>query len=125
MTIYLNFFRLHGPAVSFVHPHEFAHYYLGSKYAAERGRRFDAVRARIPHDASVAATEHEVPHLTTRRLACTLAIANGGADYLLVDRDHLSIGASRRMLEAALASGRYEPVLDDPPYLLFAKRKPD
>ena len=35
LVVYLNFFQLHGPRVSFLHPHEFAHYYLGSKYAAE------------------------------------------------------------------------------------------
>jgi hypothetical protein len=35
LVVYLNFFQFHGPRVSYFHPHEFAHYYLGSKYAAE------------------------------------------------------------------------------------------
>jgi hypothetical protein len=37
LLVYLNFFQLHGPRVIFFHPHDGAHYYLGSKYAPELG----------------------------------------------------------------------------------------
>lgn len=37
LVVHLNFFQLHGPPTQYVHLHELAHYYLGSKYAAELG----------------------------------------------------------------------------------------
>jgi uncharacterized membrane protein len=88
----------------------------------DRLDRFAALSARIPPDASVAATEREVPHLSTRRTMYTLALANGAADYLLVARDHMDTGASKQMLDAALASGAYRLVASDGPFLLFEKQ---
>ncbi|HVU01249.1 MAG TPA: DUF2079 domain-containing protein [Polyangiaceae bacterium] len=46
-----------------------------------------AITAKIPRDASVAATESEVPHVSNRVTVFALRDHSGGADYLLVNRD--------------------------------------
>src|SRR4029077_19028628 len=48
---------------------------------------FKRLIASIPTDASVAATESEVPHVAARMNAYTLKSSHGDADYLLV-RNH-------------------------------------
>lgn len=58
--------------------------------------------AMIPPDASVAATENETPHISTRRVAYPLRSAPGPVDYLLVGRSHVG-DLSRAALNAALA----------------------
>lgn len=92
-----------------------------SEQASDRLDGFRSLTARIPADASVATTEHEVPHLSTRREIYTLAIGNPGAEYLLIAEDHLETGRSKAAFAAALTSGAYELLERRRPYLLFRR----
>jgi uncharacterized membrane protein len=71
---------------------------------AERQRYKDLleVAAKIPKTASVAATELEIPHVSTRLDAYTLKVTAGDADYLLLARSHLDDDAKRRIREASV-----------------------
>ncbi|HKP62115.1 MAG TPA: DUF2079 domain-containing protein [Polyangiales bacterium] len=59
----------------------------------------DAIRV-IPPDASVAATELEVAHVSSRLNAYTLKVTAGNADYLLINKYHLDDDARRRVRDA-------------------------
>jgi uncharacterized membrane protein len=83
--------------------------------------RLRAVVARIPTEASVAATEREVPHVSARRTVFSLKISHGDADYLLVHRRRLHMGRSRAELAEALAGSAYGLVVEEGPFLLFRK----
>jgi uncharacterized membrane protein len=48
----------------------------------------------IPQEASVAATEMEVPHIASRSSAYTLKDGEADAEYILVNAHHLRVGAS-------------------------------
>lgn len=89
--------------------------------ASERQRLRDVneLAAKIPRSASVAATEAEHPHVSTRLIA--LALRNGyeGADYILYSEDGLGADSGR----AALASGAYEVVERRPASRLVLLRK--
>lgn len=69
--------------------------------------------AMIPRNASVAATEHENPHISARMHALPLRTAPGPVDYVLVGRSHIGGDLSRGPLNAALS---------DPAYGLLAQR---
>ena len=71
----------------------------------EERQRYDDLReiaAKIPKDVSVAATELEIPHVSTRLDAFTLKVTAGDADYLLIARSHFDDDARRRVREAAV-----------------------
>ncbi len=70
----------------------------------ERYRNLRALADMIPPDASVAATELEIPHVSTRLDAYTLKVSAGEADYLLINRNHLDDDARRRVREAFVGS---------------------
>ncbi len=57
----------------------------------------------IPPDASVAATENETPHISTRKNAYPLRVVPVPVDYILVGRSHIG-DLSRSFLNAALAN---------------------
>jgi len=59
--------------------------------------------AMIPPDDSVAATENETPHISTRKNAYPLRVVPVPVDYLLVGRSHIG-DLSRSFLNAALAN---------------------
>lgn len=67
--------------------------------------------AMIPRDASVAATEHEVPHVSTRLVSYPMRFPLTPVDYILLGRSHLD---NREVAAAALA---------DPAYGLLAQRR--
>ncbi len=54
--------------------------------------------AMIPPEASVAATEMEVPHIAARRSAFTLKDGDSDAEYVLVNSQHLGVGRSHESL---------------------------
>ncbi len=92
---------------------------------AERQRlaQLRAVVALIPPDASVAATEAEGPHVSTRLVMYSLKFTLGeDPDYLLLG--HVNAGSERDHLLAALDSGSYGLVAERGPFLL-AKRGAD
>jgi hypothetical protein len=70
----------------------------------ERQRYLDLVEiaSKIPKDASVAASELEIPHVSNRRDAFTLKVTAGDADYLLLSRNHMDDDARRHIREAAI-----------------------
>jgi uncharacterized membrane protein len=88
----------------------------------ERKRYADlkAVAARIPPNASVAATELEIPHVSARLDAYTLKITLGDADYLFLNRAHLDWD-SRQRLRTAMNKHAYGLVIRQGEFFLFAK----
>ncbi len=71
--------------------------------------------AMIPQDASVAATEQEVPQISTRSTAYTLRSSPGAVDYILFKRSHL-YGDARTSVADAFKTA---------PYGLLARRGDD
>ena len=57
----------------------------------------------IPRSASVAATEQETAHISTRKVAYPLRVPPGPVDFLLVGRSHVG-DLSQSSLNAALAN---------------------
>ena len=68
-----------------------------------RYRELKELLAMIPPNASVAATEQETAHISTRRVAYPLRWAPGPVDYLLIGRSHIG-DLSRTSVDAALAN---------------------
>ncbi|HEY8925323.1 MAG TPA: DUF2079 domain-containing protein [Polyangia bacterium] len=88
---------------------------------AERRRYADlkALVAMIPPDASVAATENEVPHISTRRDALPLRVKPPTpVDYLLIRRSHIG-DLSRAALNGAMADPKEYGLLAQRDYELF------
>jgi uncharacterized membrane protein len=81
-----------------------------------------ALTALIPASASVAATENELPHVSTRRIVYTFRQSPGPVDYLLVGRSHLGGGLS--FLIAAFDTGTYGLVGSKSDELYLFKRGP-
>jgi uncharacterized membrane protein len=75
--------------------------------AEERAYRdlMDLVK-QIPGEASVAATEDLVPHISTRRTAYTLRKHHGKADFLLINRHALGGGVTS-VVRDAMKQGKY------------------
>lgn len=76
---------------------------------ADRQRHRDLydLIAMIPKDASVAATELEVPHLSTREFCFTLRQAYEDAEYLLINVDEARQGTTRDVVREAIESDQY------------------
>jgi uncharacterized membrane protein len=89
---------------------------------AEEQRYADMVALikRIPPNASVAATETVIPHVSSRLDAYTLKITAGKADYLLLYRYHLDNDVKRRIKDAIKAHP-YGLVDKRGDFYLFAK----
>jgi uncharacterized membrane protein len=66
----------------------------------QRYRDLLEVIAVIPKNASVAAGELEIAHVSSRLDAYTLKVTAGNADYLLLSRNHLDEEARRHVREA-------------------------
>jgi uncharacterized membrane protein len=73
-----------------------------SKEERQRYKDLLEIAAKIPKNASVAATELEIPHVSTRLDAYTLKVTAGEADYLLIARSHFDDDARKRVREAAV-----------------------
>ena len=78
----------------------------------QRWKNFKELLAMIPPQASVAATEQEAAHLSTRKVIYPLRWPPGPVDYIVVNKHHL--GGSFVHLQTALS---------DPAYGLLAQRK--
>jgi uncharacterized membrane protein len=68
------------------------------RYAA-----FNKLIAKIPRDASIAASEREVPHVAARLNVYTLNYAHGDADFLLIRRP----AANRSVIAEAFRRNKY------------------
>ncbi|HKU40533.1 MAG TPA: DUF2079 domain-containing protein [Polyangiales bacterium] len=74
-------------------------------YDAQEQRNYRALKeliAKIPQAASVAATEQEIPHVSTRLDAYTLKVTSGDAEYLLINRPHLDDDARARVRDTLM-----------------------
>jgi uncharacterized membrane protein len=78
------------------------------------------VVAKIPPQASVAATEMEVPHVSNRFSIYTLGSFHGDADYLLANRAAVSQG-HRNVMKDAIARHDYGLVTNVGPFYLFKR----
>jgi len=87
----------------------------------QRYANFTALAAHIPREASVAATESELPHVSNRLTAFALRDDAGGADYILLNRTGLGYVNSRRSVEAAFSRYEYALVEKRPPLYLFKR----
>jgi uncharacterized membrane protein len=92
--------------------------------ALEKQRYQDlrALIAMIPRTASVAATEQEVPHVSTREVIYSMRQPPGAVDYLLVGRSHM--GGMQANLTAAFAVASYGLVAQKGDELFLFKRGP-
>lgn len=79
-----------------------------------------ALIAMIPPDASVAATENETPHISTRKIAYPLRQNPGPVDYILVNRSHLS--GTENHLREAFAGASYGLLAEKRSELYLFKR---
>jgi len=83
---------------------------------------FRELAARIPPDASIAATSREVPHLSNRKHAYSLQIGYFDADYILVRRNLVSgKEPARKYYEEAIASGRYQKLASKNIFVLWKR----
>jgi uncharacterized membrane protein len=89
---------------------------------SERKRYKDLreVASKIPPGVSVAATELEIPHVSTRLDAYTLKVTAGDAEYLFISRNHFDDDARRRVREA-FVDGDYGLVTRKGEFFLFAR----
>lgn len=88
----------------------------------QRYADLSALIAMIPREASVAATENEVPHISTRKIAYTMRQNPGPVDYLLVNRSHL--GGTEQHLRSAFAGATYGLVAEKRSELYLFKKGP-
>lgn len=93
---------------------------------SDRARLADlyALIARIPTEASVAATETEAPHVCNRADCFTMRFGYDDADYLLVSVDEARRGKSHDQMKKALSTGEYGFVASEGDFALFAKGHP-
>jgi hypothetical protein len=94
--------------------------------AAERERttRLNRVLAALPPDASVAATEHEGPHVSTRLLPFTMYAARGhDPRFLLLNAS--SISRTEYVLLRELSPEKYRLVRRDGEFYLLERGAPD
>ncbi len=80
---------------------------FGPVTPAERQKRRDLIElaAMVPPDAPLAVSEHELPHVSTRRDCYSLRDGYHGADYLLYATDSGEFGA--RKAQEGLRAGLY------------------
>jgi hypothetical protein len=74
----------------------------------------------IPPNASVAATELEIPHVSARVDAYTLKVTSGDADYFFVNRYHVDADA-RQHMRRSMKKSAYGLVARKGEFFLFAK----
>ena len=81
--------------------------------------RFRRVAAAIPPDASVAATENEVPHLSTRRMIHTLKWRLRDADFVLLNRERVDPKVAPRLMPALARD--YRQVAEEGEFALYER----
>jgi uncharacterized membrane protein len=87
-----------------------------------RYRTMKAMEAAIPPDASVAASENEVPHVSARMNAYTIKDgAAPDADYLLVNANQVGWGGTRNAVTQMFARDDYGLVLQGHGLYLFKR----
>jgi uncharacterized membrane protein len=78
------------------------------------------IAARIPPQASVAATDMEVPHVSNRYSIFTLRTHHGDAEYLLVNRN--AVGSdTKNILKDAVSRNDYGLLATESPFYLFKR----
>lgn len=90
----------------------------------ENLRNSRAIAATIPPDASLAATEHDPPHLAQREYLFTLKYEHQGADYMLYSYDDIDFGAARRIVAEELATGRFGFHAERPNFVVLRRGAP-
>jgi uncharacterized membrane protein len=78
-----------------------------SQQERERYRLLLELKAMIPPDASVAATENVGPHVSSRRVFYTMRSGPHGAEYILASRRELRLGRTKSTLKEGLKSKTY------------------
>jgi uncharacterized membrane protein len=78
------------------------------------------VIAKIPGEASVAASDMQVPHVSNRFSVYTLSGGHGDADYLLLDRSTLAY-ATRKIVTDATSRSDYGFVTKEGQFYLFKR----
>ena len=91
---------------------------------AENLRNLREIARTIPPDASVAATEHDAPHLAQREYLFTLKYEHQGADYLVYGYDDLDVGAARRIVIEELSAGRFGFHAERPNFVALRRGAP-
>jgi len=86
----------------------------------KRAELFAKVKALIPVEASVSATDLEVAQLCTRETAYSLKITTGSADYIVIDRTHMDHPQQER-LGKLFTTEPYGVVFDQAPYVVFKR----
>lgn len=89
---------------------------------ADERRDYGALRRvirHIPEEASVAATDREVPHVSARRTCYLLASTHGDAEYLLVSRKSIDFSNTRAVFLDALRQHAYGLEAHAGPFYLF------
>jgi uncharacterized membrane protein len=87
----------------------------------EANRDLRSIAARIPLSASVAATERECPHVSTRPTAYALRLGHGDADYLLVRKGQLEVQGTDKQFIDALSRNEYGLVARSGEFFLFGR----
>ena len=75
-------------------------------------------------NASVAATEHDTPHLAQREYLFTLKYEHQGADFLLYSYDDIDFGAARRIVTDELTAGRFGFHAERPNFVVLRRGAP-
>lgn len=83
-----------------------------------------ALIAMIPKGVSVAATEHEAPHVSNREDCFTLRFGHDDADYILVSTAEARSGNSHDNLDKALKTGQYGFAGSRGKFALWGKKLP-
>jgi uncharacterized membrane protein len=79
------------------------------------------IAAMIPQSASVGATENECPHIAARIDAYTLRDYHGDAEYLFINKNHMSLGNTRRTIQSAFSRNAYGLYAQGDVFYLFKK----
>lgn len=77
--------------------------------------------ALIPPEASVAATEMEVPHIAARRSAFTLKDGDSDAEYILINTHHLGVGRTMESLRFMINREPYRLLSEGDNLYLFQR----
>jgi uncharacterized membrane protein len=78
--------------------------------------------AMIPRNASVAATEQETAHVSTREIVYPLRVAPGPVDYILVGRSHVGALSSSPLITGLSGATEYGLVAERGDELFLFKR---
>lgn len=97
-------------------------YYEWTEEDSERLDAFRRIAAQIPEEASVTLTEHEAPHMSNRARVYAFREGIFDAEYLVLRKGaHRGKSNQASHVRAALASGEYELVATDQPFILFRR----